>query len=97
MTTTMSIRELTRNGNMFGEYDYIDIEDRKSHEYKGVFISAQYADDVKKFLEEKLNKAKQAKLDRIMQFAGKGSIHERFEDLSSSQIRELKAKEQYGE
>jgi hypothetical protein len=38
MTTTMSIRELTRNGSMFGEYDYIDIEDRKSHEYKGVFI-----------------------------------------------------------
>ena len=41
MTTTMSIRELTRNGSMFAEYDYIDIEDRKSHEYKGVFVSAE--------------------------------------------------------
>jgi len=97
MTTTMSIRELTRNGSMFGEYDYIDIEDKKSHEYKGVFISAQYADDVKKFLEDKIAKEKQKKLDRMMKYVGKGSIHERFENLTSSQIKELKAKEQYGE
>jgi len=48
MTTTMGIRELTRNGSMFGKYDYIDIEDRKSYEHKGVFISSKYADDVKK-------------------------------------------------
>ena len=53
MTTTMSIRELTRNGNMFKEYDYIDIEDKKSNEYKGVFISSKYADEVKKILEKK--------------------------------------------
>jgi len=97
MTTTMSIRELTRNGSMFGEYDYIDIEDRKSHEYKGVFVSAQYADDVKKFLEKKLAKEKQEKLDRIMKFAGKGSIDKRFENLTASEIKEKKAKEQYGQ
>jgi hypothetical protein len=97
MTTTMSIRELTRNGSMFGEYDYIDIEDRKSHEYKGVFISAEYADDVKKFLEKKLAKVKQEKLDRIKKYAGKGSIYQKFENLTSSQIREKKAKEQYGQ
>ena len=30
LTTTMSIRELTRNGNMFSDYDYIEIEDKKS-------------------------------------------------------------------
>ena len=93
----MSIRELTRNGSMFGEYDYIDIEDRKSHEYKGVFISAEYADDVKKFLEKKVAKIKQEKLDRIMKFAGKGSIHKRFEKLTVSQIKEKKAKEKYGQ
>ena len=97
MTTTMSIRELTRNGSMFGGYDYIDIEDRKSHEYKGVFIPAEYAEDVKKFLEKKLAKQKQEKLDRIMKFAGKGSIHKRFEDLTASQISEKKAIEQYGQ
>jgi len=97
MTTTMSIRELTRNGSMFGEYDYIDIEDRKSHEYKGVFISSKYAEDVKRFLEKKLAKEKQKKLERVMKYVGKGSIHERFKDLTSSQMKELKAEEQYGE
>ena len=91
----MSIRELTRNGSMFGKYDYIDIEDRKSNEYKGVFISAQYADEVKNFLEKKLAKVKQEKLDKIMKFAGKGCIHQRFENLTASEIRESKAKEQY--
>lgn len=97
MTTTMSIRELTRNGNMFSEYDYIDIEDRKSHEYKGVFISFKYADEVKQFLENKLAKEKKDKLDRVMKYAGKGSTDQRFEGLSASEMREKKAKEQYGQ
>ena len=70
MTAKMSIRELTRNGNMMGEYDYIDIEDRKSHDYKGVFIPARYAEDVKKYLEEKIAKERQAKVDEVMKFAG---------------------------
>ena len=96
MTTTMSIRELTRNGNMFGKYDYIDIEDKKSHEYKGVFVSAAYAEEVKKFLEEKLAKEREAKLERIRKYAGRGSIHKRFEGLNASEIREKKAIEQYG-
>ena len=96
MTTTMSIRELTRNGAMIGGYDYIDIEDRKSHEYKGVFVSRRFADEVKTFLEQKLNREKQAKLDRIMKYAGKGSISKRFDGLISSEIREKRAQEQYG-
>ena len=96
MTTTMSIRELTRNGSMFSEYDYIDIEDRKSHEYKGVFISAQYADEVKAFLEKKLAKEKQKKLDAIMQFAGSVEIEDRFKDKTDKEIREMIAQEKYG-
>ena len=70
MTTTMSIRELTRNGSMFGQYDYINIEDKKSNDYKGVFISSKYADMVKEFLEKEIAKQKKQKLDEIMQFAG---------------------------
>ena len=66
----MSIRELTRNGSMFGEYDYINIEDKKSHEYKGVFISSKYADIVKDFLKKEIIKDKKNKLDDIMPFAG---------------------------
>ena len=96
MTTTMSIRELTRNGSMFSEYDYIDIEDRKSHEYKGVFISAQYADEVKVFLEKKLAKEKQKKLNAIMQFAGSVEIEDRFKDKTDKEIGEMIAQEKYG-
>ena len=70
MTTTMSIRELTRNGSMFGQYDYINIEDKKSNEYKGVFISSKYADMVKDFLKKEIEKQQKKELDEIMQFAG---------------------------
>jgi len=70
VTTTMSIRELTRNGSMFGQYDYINIEDKKSNEYKGVFISSKYADMVKDFLKKEIEKQQKKELDEIMQFAG---------------------------
>ena len=66
-------------------------EDKKSHEYKGVFISAQYSDEVKKFLEKKLATKKQKKLDKFMQFAGKIGIEERFKDKSANEIREMRA------
>jgi len=95
-TTTMSIRELTRSGKKLKEYDYIDIEDRKSHDYKGVFVSEKYADEVKDFLEKKLESEKKKRLDEIMKYVGKGKIHERFNGLTASEIREKIAKEKYG-
>jgi len=91
MTTKMSIRELTRSGSKIAEYDYIDIEDRKSHEYKGVLISAKYADDVKAFLEKKIAKEKQKKLDEIMQFAG--ILSDATENMSAQEIKAKKMRE----
>ena len=96
MTTTMSIRELTRNGAMISGYDYIDIEDRKSHEYKGVFVSARLADEVKRYLEKKIQKTKQKERDALMQFAGTIETEERFRDKSIQEIRAMKAEEKYG-
>ena len=66
----MSIRELTRNGKLLAEYDYIDIEDKKSNEYKGVFIPKRYADDVKEFLKNKLKTEKEELLKKLLSFAG---------------------------
>jgi hypothetical protein len=97
MTTTMSIRELTRSGSKIADYDYIDIEDRKSHEYKGVLISAKYADEVKRFLEKKLAKEKQERIDEIMQYVGTVKIQDRFADKNMREIREMIAKEKHGE
>ena len=70
MTKSMSIRDLTRSGSELFDYDYIDIEDKKAHEYKGVFVPRQYADDVKKFLDEKLEIERTNKLDAILKFSG---------------------------
>jgi hypothetical protein len=70
MMTTLSIRELTRNGAMLGDYDYVDIEDRKSHLYRGVFVPERHAKLVKDYLERKISLEKKQKLENLMQFAG---------------------------
>lgn len=95
MTMTVGMRELARNSNILDGYDYVDVEDKKTHEYKGLFISPKYAEEFKAFLEEKISKEKQEKIDRLMKFAGTCVVHERFNNLTSSQIREKVAKEKY--
>ena len=97
MTTTVGMRELARNSNILDGYDYVDVEDKKTHEYKGLFVSPKYAEEFKKFLDDKISKRQQEKLDRIKKYAGSGGVYERFNNLTSSQIREKVAKEKYGE
>ncbi len=96
MTMKIGMRELARNSNILDGYDYVDVEDKKTHEYKGLFVSPKYADEFKAFLENKITKEQQAKLDRLMKYAGKGELHDRFDNLTSSQMREQAAKEKYG-
>ena len=97
MTTTIGLRELSRNSKILDDYDYVDIEDKKTHEYKGLLVSPKYAEEFKKFLDEKISREKQDMLDRIDKFAGRGKIHERFNTLSSREIKEKVAREKYGE
>lgn len=57
--------------------------------------------EVKKSNNKELERSKekiliQDKLDRVKQFAGKGKIYDRFNNLTSAQIREKIAKEKYG-
>ncbi len=95
MTMTVGIRELARNSNILDGYDYIEVEDKKTHEYKGLFVSPKYADEFKAFIDNKVSSEHQLKLNRLMKYAGKGEVHERFNDLTSSQIREKVAKEKH--
>ncbi len=95
MTTKIGIRELSRNSNILDAYDYVEIEDKKTHEFKGLFISAKYADEFKKFLELKIQKEHQEKLDKIMKYAGKGKIDESYNNLSANEIKEKKEKEKH--
>ncbi|KIM07422.1 MAG: hypothetical protein KU28_05495 [Sulfurovum sp. PC08-66] len=96
MTMKVGMRELARNSNILDGYDYVEVEDKKTHEYKGLFVSPKYAEELKAFLEAKISLGIQEQLDELERFAGKGKVHERFKNLSSSQIREKVAKEKYG-
>jgi hypothetical protein len=95
MTMKIGMRDLARNSNILNGYDYVEVEDKKTHEFKGLFISPKYADEFKVFLEDKIAKEIQEKLDRIKKYAGQGKVKERFNDLTSSKIREKVAKEKY--
>jgi len=95
MTTTVGIRELIRNSNILDNYDYIEVKDKKTDTCKGLFISPKYADEIKKLLDDKLDKNRQKKLDRFMKYAGHSEIYQRFDNLTSSQIKEKIIKEKY--
>lgn len=97
MTTTVGMRELARNSHILEGYDYVDVEDKKTHEYKGLFISPKYADDVKKMLNKKQAQEMKKKLDEVMRFSGSVEIEDRFNNLSYKEIRKKIAEEKYGE
>ena len=92
MTAKMSIRDLTRSGSSLLEYDYIDIEDKKAHEYKGVFVSNKYADEVKEFLDEKIEREQKKVLQELMQFAGSNTLREECKDMTSNELRSARHK-----
>ena len=70
MTTTIGVREISRNINILEKYDYVDIEDKKTKEYKGLLISSKYAKEIKSFLDKKLLKEREKELSEIMKFSG---------------------------
>ena len=96
MTMKVGIRELARNTNILDGYDYIEVEDKKTHEYKGLFISPKYADEFKSFLEDKLADNVQEQLNEIERFAGSIEIEERFINLTDKEIREKIGQEKHG-
>lgn len=97
MTMKVGMRELARNSNILDGYDYVEVEDKKTHEYKGLFISPKYADEFKAFLEDKMSKEIQVQLDEIEKFAGSIQIEERFVNLTDKEIREKIGQEKYGQ
>ena len=97
MTTTIGIRELARSSAVLEQYDYVNIEDKKTHQRKGLIVSNQYADEVEQYLKKIIAKKHQQDINDIMQFAGTVKIHSRFNNLTSREIREKIAQEKYGE
>jgi len=95
MTTKMGVRDIVRNFSLLENYDYVEIEDKKTKEPKGMFISAKLAKELKEVIELKANEQKEEKISKIMQFAGTFEIDDRFKDKSVKEIREIRAKEKY--
>jgi len=96
MTITVGMRELARNSNILDGYDYVDVKDKKTQEYKGLFISPKYADEFKAFLEEKISKEQQAKWDRIKPFIGSMEFEDRYVGLEGKELMEEVAKAKCG-
>lgn len=89
MTTTVGIRDFTRNIDIFQQYDYVDIEDKKTHTYKGLFVSPAYAVEFKAYLEQKSKNEKEAKLSRLKAYAGKGTIDLKYDNLTASELKNV--------
>lgn len=88
MTMTVGVRDISRNINLLQNYDYLDIEDKKTKEYKGLLIPSRYADDIKAFLKKKLLAERQKELDDVMQFSG--IFNGESKDMSAKEIKSAK-------
>ena len=96
MTAKVGIRDIVRNFSMLENYDFVEIEDKKTHKRKGMFISEKYVDEVKSMLDRKISKEKQEKLDEIMKYAGKFEIDDRFKGLEGTELKTELAKAKCG-
>ncbi|MBE8189701.1 MAG: hypothetical protein HAW58_02270 [Candidatus Thioglobus sp.] len=97
MEITIGMRDLVRDSSIFNHYDYVNIEDKRSHKYKGLLVGATHAAAVKAFLDKNIAAERQKKLDAIMSIAGTLTIDPKFDNLSGREIRMKIAQEKYGE
>ncbi|BAF70497.1 hypothetical protein [Nitratiruptor sp. SB155-2] len=90
MTQKLGIREIVRNFTILDNYDYIEIVDKKSHKLKGLFVSSEFMDDVKEFIEQKIKEKKEKELNKIIKFAGIASGDT--DNMNEKEMREIHAK-----
>ena len=95
MTKRLGVREIVRNFSMLEDYDFVEIEDKKTHKLKGAFISSRLLGDVKEIIEKKEKERKQKRLDDIMQFVG--IVDGDFGDMTAQDIKAKMRKKYYDE
>ena len=95
MHTTIGIRELANNYSILDGYDYVDIEDKKTKEYKGIFISSKYANEYKEFLDNKKLKKEQEWL-AMQKFIGTMECEDRYKGLEGKELMREVAKAKCG-
>ncbi len=82
----VGMRELARNSNILDGYDYVEVEDKKTHEYKGLFVSPKYAQEFKAFLDDKISAEIQEQLDEVKRFAGTMECEDRYKGLEGKEL-----------
>ena len=95
MHTTIGIRDLANNYTILDGYDYVDIEDKKTKEHKGVFISSKYANEFKEFLDNKKTQAEQ-EWEKIEKFIGSMECEDRYKGLDGKELVREVAKAKCG-
>jgi hypothetical protein len=96
MTTRVGIREISRRFSAYQDYDYVEIENKKTGKRNGLYVSEKYADALKDYIDKHEQQERQRKLDALTQFAGSLEIDPKYDGLSGAQLREVIAEEKYG-
>ena len=93
MTAKMGIRDITRNFSKLEDYDYIEIEDKKTHKIKGMFVSEKYIDEVKSMLKDRQKSQKQKEIDEMKEYVG--IFNGEFKDMTVQDIKAKKREKYY--
>ncbi len=62
-TIKIGISDLVRNPKQLQGYDFVEIEDKKTHRIRGVYLSEAMAKEFRRYLEEK----RQEKIDKKLE------------------------------
>ena len=90
MIKKMGIREITRNFSVIDKYDYIEIEDKKTHKLKGIFISGKYVEEIKNIVKKIIENKKKKEVEEILKFVGIANGDTK--NMSEKELREYHAK-----
>jgi len=95
MTKKMGIREIIRNFSVIDRYDYIEVEDKKTHKIKGIFISGKYLDEIREIVKKIIEEKKKKEIEEILKFAG--IANGEFGEKTFQELKAEKRKKYYNE
>ncbi len=90
MIKRMGIREIARNLKLLDKFDYIEVEDKKTHKIKGIFISGKYLDEIKEIVRKIIEEKKKKEVEEILKFVGIAEGDTK--NMSEKELREYHAK-----
>jgi hypothetical protein len=92
--TTISFRDLQRG--VMPTDGIVHLVDKKSGKSKGLFIPPIFENEILELLENSEKSKKQKKLQRLKSFAGKNIIDDKYDNLSTSEIKKQIVLEKFG-